>query len=253
MAGLLLLSTAPNWFSVNTRRSHGFDGDCLVIDDTAVADVTYRLTIEEIGDKVYARETQPGEKLPRACFNRHIMRQGHFCLGLGYGSIVQDAETAKLWWESLTEFLKLQGIATSTGRWPRNIELDHGEAGLYHRRALDAAAALGISEDYELALLGGPSWITDRWRLTPDGKRLRNLRAPCPRGCTKRGRARLRIDCCNGSAVVSLITNERHREVALKRFWQEVEAAGDIECCGTMISCPLKKQHGGADARSISW
>lgn len=237
----LLLDSLPNWFSVNRHFAHSVEGSCLVIDDMAVADVTYSITIEEIGSKVYARETVLGTLLPRACYNRHIMDRGHFCLGLGYGSIVRDAETAKLWWESLSEFLRIQEIATSTGRWPRHMELDHGIAGQYHRDALDAAARLGCSEDYELALLGQRSWITDpRTKLTGDGSRLLNGRSPCPRGCVRNGRPVLRRDCCDGPAVVSLIVNERKRAAALTEFWNGVRADPSMTCCGTMVSCPLR-------------
>jgi len=241
----LLLDNLPNWFNVTQHFAHSVEGDCLVIDDTAVTNVTYSITIEEIGSKIYPRETVLGTMLPRGCYNRHIMEQGHFCLGLGYGSVVRDGETAKLWWASLAEFLRIQGIATSTGRWPRHIELDHGVAGQYHRDALDAAARLDCSEEYELALLGRPSWITDtRNRLTDDDSRLLNGRSPCPRGCVQNGRRLLRRDCCDGPAVVALIVNERKRAAALDQFWTEVRADKSVTCCGTMISCPLRDHRG---------
>lgn len=239
----LLLDNLPNWFNVTQHFAHSVEGSCLVIDDTAVANVTYSITIEEVGSRIYPRETVPGTMLPRACYNRHIMAEGHFCLGLGYGSIVSDADTAKLWWASLAEFLRIQGIATSTGRWPRHIELDHGIAGQYHRDALDAATRLGCSEEYELALLGKQSWITDpKNKLTKDGSRLLISRSACPRGCVRKGRPVLRADCCDGRAVVSLIVNERKRAAALDEFWDEVRADPNMTCCGTMISCPLRDQ-----------
>ena len=237
----LLVDTVPNWFSIQQRSAHAFEGNSLVLDDTAVSDVTYDITIEEIHSKVYARETSVCTLLPKACYNRHIMAQGHFCLGLGYGSLVEDIDTAGLWWASLAEFLRIQGVATATGRWPRHIELDHGVAGRYHQLALAAAARLGCSEDYELALLGEASWITDAGvKLTKDRSRLLNLRSPCPRGCKRRGRLVLRADCCDRGAMVALLGNERRRAMALEEFWEAVKADPRSECCGTMRSCPLR-------------
>lgn len=236
-----LLDTLPNWFSVTKRFVHSVEGDCLVVDDSSVADASYALTVEEIADKVYAREAMPGTRLPAMCFDRHIMDMGHFCLGLGYGSIVKDVDTARHWWESLEEFLRLQGVASSSGRWPRHIELDHGMAGIYHRRAIDAAAKLDCSDDYELALLGRPSWIGDSANLlTADGKRLVNVRSPCPRGCLRNRRPVLRADCCDPDAVAALIANERMRQIALAEFWASIKNDRNAVCCGTMTSCPLR-------------
>lgn len=238
----LLLETVPNWFSVTKRLAHSVEGECLVIDNAAIADVTYAITVEEIGGAVYPRETAPGTLLPAACFNRHIMSEGHFCLGLGYGTIVRDRDTARLWWESLSEFLRIQGVAASSRRWPRHIELDHGRAGEYHRRALESAGKLGCSEEYELALLGQPSWITNPGHhLTADGRRLVNGRSPCPRGCRKNGRPVLRSGCCDPDAVAGLIRNERLRQAALEEFWKAVRNDETAVCCGTMISCPLRR------------
>ena len=93
----LLLNNVPKWFSVNRHFAHSVEGICFVIDGRAVADGTYSIPIEDIGSKVYApRDRAWGDA------SAHLLRPpyygpSHFCRGLGYGSIVRDAETAKLW------------------------------------------------------------------------------------------------------------------------------------------------------------
>lgn len=238
----LLLATKPIWFETKSLMARRIDGVCSIDDDTSVSEVRYALTIEALDDQVYAREEVPGSTLPSACYDRHIMRGGYFCLGLDYGDYIQDEQAAGIWWASLEAYLKLQGVASATSRWPRSIEIDHGVAGRYHRKAIDAAAALGIADEYHEALLGEDSWITDRWiKADPTGSRLINGRAACPRGCLKKkGRRRLRCECCGGAELVSLIHNERSREKAIKKFWQEIRADKTFVCCGTMANCPLR-------------
>lgn len=234
------METAPNWFSVTGRGSGVVDGVCHVIDDTATTEDDYSITIKMLGCEVYARETNLGEKLPKVCYDRHIMPDGWFCIGLDAGSSVTSEKGARDWWSNLLQFLILQGVAATTGRWPRAMELDHGQAGLYHQAALEAAKKLGISEEYELALLGQKSWMTSM--LNCEGNRLMNGRAPCPMGCTRKGRRILRSDCCSRSIVLDLVTNERLRAYALAKFWEKERKDKDLVCCGTMISCPLRAQ-----------
>lgn len=234
----LLMGVAPNWFSVISRGADIVDGVCSVVDDTATSDREYSITIKMVGEDVYARETVVGEKLPMFCYDRHIMTGGWFCIGLEAGSSVTTAAGARDWWSNLSEFLRLQAVAKATGRWPRAMEFDHGQAGYFHKSALDAAAKLNISEDYELALLGKKSWITTI--LSQDGKRLMNGRSPCPVGCVRKGRRLLRNECCSTETVLELVRNERLRAAALVRFWESIRKDAAMVCCGTMINCPLK-------------
>ncbi len=234
------MDAAPNWFSVSSRGPTLVEGVCTVIDDTATSDEDYSITIESVAGEVYARETKPGEKLPLACFNRHIMPGGLFCVGLNAGRSVRTAKDARDWWSNLSQFLRLQGVASATKRWPRGMELDHGAAGNHHKAALDAAAKLGVAEEYELALLGQKSWITSM--LSRDGKRIINGRAPCPVGCTHKGRRRLRCECCAAPVVLDLLQSERRRSVALAKFWEGLRSAESMVCCQTMIDCPLKNR-----------
>ncbi len=233
------MEAAPNWFSKIAIEAAVVEGECTIIDSSATSDRIYAIRIEESGGHIFVREAVPGTKLPRVCYDRHIQPGGYFCLGLNAGRLVQDFTTAKNWWSSLSEFLRIQAVAAATGRWPRTMELDHGEAGEHHQRALSAAAALRVSEEYELALIGQPSWTTRL--LSWDGKRLLNGRAPCPVGCTDRsGRPVLRCDCCSKDSLLELLLSERNRAAALKRFWESVRKDKEAVCCRTMIDCPIR-------------
>lgn len=233
------MEAAPNWFSKISVETAIVEGECTIIDSSATSDRIYAIRIEESGGYIFARETVPGTKLPRVCYDRHIQPGGYFCLGLNAGRLVQDAAMAKNWWSNLSEFLRIQAVATGTGRWPRTMELDHGEAGEHHQRALTAAAALGVSEEYELALIGQPSWTTKL--LSRNGERVLNSRAPCPVGCTDRkGRSLLRCECCSKRTLMELLRSERKRGVALRQFWESVRKDKDMVCCRTMIDCPIR-------------
>src|SRR5699024_8288068 len=97
----LLLATKPIWFETKSTMTRRIDGVCTIDDDTSVSEARYLLTIEALEDQVYAREEVPGSKLPSACYDRHIMRGGYFCLGLDYGDYIQDEQAAGIWWASL--------------------------------------------------------------------------------------------------------------------------------------------------------
>lgn len=232
------METRPNWFGVTDRTDTHVDGVCTVIDDSATSDREYAIKITASGDDVYARETTPGERLPAFCYDRHIMQSGYFCLGLNAGSMVVDSRSARHWWKHLEQFLKLQAVASSTGLWPRAMEFDHGQAGYYHQQAIEAAAKLGVSEAYELFLLGKPSWIASL--LDPKGRRVRNGWLPCPIGCKRNGRKIRRSECCQKDSLLALLQNERQRKISLSLFWEGVRNNPEVVCCGTMRNCPLR-------------
>jgi hypothetical protein len=241
----LLMEAAPNWFSKISVEATVVEGECTIIDSSATADRVYAVRIEESGGHIYVRESVPGTRLPSVCYDRHIQPGGYFCLGLDAGRLVEVATSARNWWSSLSEYLRIQAVAAATGRWPRTMELDHGDAGYHHQKALAAAATLGVSEEYELGLIGEPSW-TNRL-LSRDGKRVLNGRAPCPVGCVdKKGRAILRCDCCSKDSFMELLRSERKRGVTLKKFWEGVRKDKDMVCCQTMIDCPIRDRVTGS-------
>jgi len=239
---LELLKVVPGWFTISRTTRDQVSGVAAIGSDTTVTEKAYDLTILRQGEAVLVRETVPGASLPKVCFDRHIVSDSTFCLGLGMTNSVKDRRSAEVWWASLREYLLIQDVATRTGQWPRLIELDHGMAGIYQQEAIDAAERAGLTEDYRQVLLGESSWINDgRIQVSKDGAHLLNGRLPCPVGCTgRRGRPRLRAECCNRDDITSLVRNEHLRAKELERFWTQLKERPDFKCCGTMTTCPLR-------------
>src|SRR5690606_25607392 len=113
----------------------------------------------------------------------------------------------------LKKFIHLQRVARRTRMWPPRQGLSHGEAGKHQLAAQEAAAALGIDEQYFEMLEGEPKWFSASFpRVARCGTRLVNGRLPCPMGCTKKGRPILRIDCHHKEMVAKLVREERWRK-----------------------------------------
>lgn len=188
------------------------------------------------------REEMPGTKFPARCPERHIQQDQTFCLGIHNLAVTSD-ETAMQWWEQLRQFIYCQSTAEKTGIWPPAHSLDHGEAGIFHEKAILAARELGIVDEYTAAYIGEPSWITD-----PDlrffdktGKPI-NGRAPCPMGCRHQSRRRwpvLRKDCKRRTLVLELVQSEQKRKACLAEYWAKARANGEV-CCGRMRNCGLR-------------
>ncbi|MGN6424294.1 MAG: E2 domain-associated cysteine-rich protein [Asticcacaulis sp.] len=120
---------------------------------------------------------------------------------------------------------------------------DHGEGGQFQEAAIELANELEVSEDYERAYEGLPSWITDSslHLLHRDGRPI-NGRLPCPRGChwkRRPSRPILRTDCKLRAKLDRLVLLERKRRLALEKFWTGIKQ-NKVRCCGTMRDCPLK-------------
>lgn len=239
-AVLHLTENRPAWFSIEESNRELIVGRAHV-PRTPWAKDGLHLHIAGFRDP-RAREKTPGTNLPARCAERHIQGDRTFCVGL-HAIDVDSASRAHQWWSRLEQFITCQGVAELTRVWPVRQALDHGDAGKHHERALALAREAGISEEYELARLGEPSWITDR-KLHIFGKKGRpiNGRALCPRGCTKRARGRivrtLRVDCDKRQLLVDLTYAEELRRRALTQYWQSVIASGE-KCCRTMRGCPL--------------
>ncbi len=198
----------------------------------------YDLSVREIAGELVVRENASEPLLPQQCPERHINRDGSFCLGLHAGESVCDKVTAGQWWDKLQVFLICQETANETGDWPTYAELSHGLAGEYQRQAEMLAEELGLIEEYQDAIQGSAGWIADMARqVKPSTLRLRNGRAPCTCGrIDRRGRALLRRDCWNAQ-LDCLAVLEFQRRQAIDQFWASFE--GIEQCCATMRNCPL--------------
>jgi hypothetical protein len=234
-----LAETVPDWFAIQNVGGN-LIGDALPR-DTIWETSGIGLRIFPKPDRLGAAEVTPGTRLPVRCAERHIQADQTFCLGLD-ALPVETREDAEIWWAHMEQWLQVQSIAAQTGRWPAHHALDHGHAGELQRAAQNLAAELDLTEEYERAHAGKPSWITDSTLgiAFDDGKPM-NGRMACPEGCTngRRRRPVLRRKCKKREGIARLVTLERERRRALDLFWAS-ERLSVRGCCGTMLSCPLR-------------
>ena len=244
-----LADSCPAWFSIEKSNRELIVGRAHVLRTPWAEDGLYLRIAGHHDPRV--SEVNPGTNLPVRCAERHIQGDKTFCVGLHILQ-VNSQDTARQWWVRLEQFLICQGVAEQTRIWPVKQALDHGDAGKYHERALALARAANISEEYDLARLGEPSWITDRKRHMFGKKgELINSRALCPRGCKRRVRGRtvrtLRADCDKRQTLVDLVIAEQLRQKALKEYWRDVVASSH-KCCRTMRECPLSGREDSASS-----
>lgn len=233
----LAVAARPAWFTVAATDPGRIRGTASLGARSAVGEEPIGLDVSMEASGVRVRETVPGTRFPARCYERHIEDGGWFCLGLSSGWTVEDAQTARDWWSTLGDFLRLQRVAARTRLWPDHNALSHGEAGQHHRNALALAAEIGLLEEYECHVGGDATVVSALYgRLARDGKRVLNGRAPCPCGRRRRGKPVLRRNCPRRDLVERLLAAERRRAAELKKFWTALRG---MSCCGTMKSCPL--------------
>jgi hypothetical protein len=234
----LLKSHLPDWAAVKSRSQF------IVIEAKVPRpmggfwnSVTIEISTSANG-KLQAREF-PANQWPTFCPQRHINHEGHFCLGLSEVPTVTNAATASRWWQILQEHLGLQFTADATRTWPPHLEWDHGEAGATQVEMESLATKNGMAQDVTDAHFYRVGWLAakDLPRLTKAKDRLVKGRAPCPKGCQKRGHPILRRKCSKREAVFQLVKLEWQKRKQATDFWKEVEGQ---PCCGRMKNCPLK-------------
>lgn len=200
----------------------------------------YHLVVAAQGSHVSVKEVTGAQLLPASCPDRHINQDGAFCLGLRADHLVDDATTARQWWEKLSVFLTCQETAHETRAWPEYAQISHGnEAAGIQLEAEDLARELGLYDEYENAILGRGGLIAFvAERVDLQTMHPRNGRATCVCGRTdKRGRPILRRQCWKAD-LKCLPVLERRRQREVKKFWA---AFKDMPCCGTMDGCPLRR------------
>lgn len=209
----------------------------------------YSLTLAAGGGQVSAKERHP-LRLPASCPERHINKDGTFCLTWQRGEplLVRNAEEAQTWWATLLQFLRKQEIAAQRKRWPGKAWA-HGEAALYQHLAEESAAALGprFVSALEAGRLNvrkkpGPS---GRFLQLRDGeRRLYSVWEKFRRVATQGqsclcGRRHVQLRECGAHAsnaadlVFALIDWKR----AERDFWKGYRG---VSCCETMADCPLQ-------------
>jgi hypothetical protein len=250
----LLGASAPNFGITLLSR----DADVATFDVPAAGPSgrtrVFRITVSGAAASS-AREV--ADALPDFCPERHINRDGSFCLGWGHDAApqVMDAESAEAWWGLVLEFLRLQMRAERARRWT-GPQWAHGSAAVHQAAAEKGAAALGhdvlddlrqrrirVSSARSRGVSGAAMLrVTRRGELWfsvwVDKQRVVNKQQPCvcDKGSIRRHR-RLRSCGDHAQQAYVLAASLLLWDQAEKRFW---EACKDAQCCGTMADCPLR-------------
>jgi hypothetical protein len=213
--------------------------------------VEYRLKAHVVGDHASAREAEP-RLLPSFCPNRHINSDGTFCMN--WQRVDQISITtldgATRWWETLTQFLRLQYRAARLRSWPDEEQWAHGAAAAHQLNAQESAEILGgrflcdlrdsrLSVDERhvgtngaiINVLRDKSRIYAVWR---NHDRVVNLRAVCV--CDGKPRKVVKACSDHAQAAVTLATSLSEWAREEDAFWASFRGRA---CCGTLKTCPL--------------
>lgn len=177
----------------------------------------FALQIEDVGGSLTVRECA-ARRLPWSCFERHLLREGYFCLGRDeswlYPRTVADART---WWRMVRGYLYCQLDAELLGVWTAPTSWAHGAGAgaqqLLERLELQRPGLVGaVRAEFENRCVESqPVCLFDARRAAAQTTVVRDLR--------------------------SLIASKQPLE---ERFWanQPVE----LRCCNTMKHCGLVRE-----------
>ena len=218
---------------------------------------SYAITAKLVGNGIVtAQETVPCE-LPASCPERHINRNGTFCLGWDEVDRIEvtDRDAAWRWWATLVGFLKLQARAKRLRRWPSRKVWAHGDAARHQQTAMQAAAVLGAPfiddvEEGRLRIVQLPGKGNEPvLRVLRDGRRLYevwlkprrvvNLRGPCVCSAGQGTRPAVLKTCGkrkHAEAAAGLAVALQQWVAVERAFWNSLK---NQKCCGTMDDCPL--------------
>lgn len=253
----IIASCAAEFGAIETARSR-FEMDVRL--PVPLADGrshTYSLVIEVFRGIATAREEKP-LLLPAFCPERHINRDGTFCLFWRAVDdiIIDSVSAARTWWETLIRFLQQQVRAARLRQWPDSKARAHGEKAAVHQLSAERAAdRLGEPFPDDLAdgrltvevsnssahgptvrLFRDASRLYSVWRRD---RRVVNQRRPClcPMGAQRRP---VVLKSCgeHGRAASDLAIELLSMAQEERRFWKNFDGA---KCCGTMDGCPLAK------------
>ena len=237
-----------------TELTHGKDAALYQVEVVlpSTATVQYRLQVIALRKGRVAVKENPVAKLPRCCPDRHINRDGTFCLNWDEANPlpIVDEASAKRWWGYLVEFLRCQEVASALRKWvcPGYA---HGDAAKYQREAERAAAKLGprvssLVEEGRLLARRRESHGRARIELLKDGNVLARVsqrsgflsdrQIPCV--CSEQD-TRPISECGEHAAdLQSLVTALYEWRVSEQRFVRELSRSG-VSCCRTLDQCSL--------------
>lgn len=201
---------------------------------------------------VEVREQVTRRRYPKACYDRHIMSDGTFCLAYHADTDIRviSAASAAGWWAALVKFVLLQETAEATGEWPAAQEIDHGVSGAnLQMRSEAAASAIGPSiaeivrsKNYRITATehGKRRHLTlfidgEIAARCEDGGRLLGIDRPCLCGSSQH------LVSCGSHAKIAkqLLSLLAARERFRRRFFEQAIESGQ-KCCGSLRNCGLR-------------
>ncbi len=259
----LLLDNIPAW--VKLEEYQGARARITASLPSAASDLGRQFQLELAkSDKggVQVKELPVSRALPSFCLERHINGDGTFCIYFGSEAALDDADAAISWWGCLEVFLSNQIYAEKRAVWPLERGLSHGDAAK-EQLAMEALVESlpGWKDEILKALFRGKGWLAGKLpRASKSLDRVLNVRAPCPRGCTRKHKLLRKQSCevvtCNPGCVRRHVPLVRascpHRSVVEELVLREyrrrrIEAEiidhliqQGLRCCGTMRICPVR-------------
>jgi len=258
-----LYATHPKWVTVLKKRRKQFHIKASAQRPSGAQGTEYSLVIEsQKDDRVAVSENAKQPRLPKCCVERHINPNATFCLHLNSTKPIQNEQEGRFWWSSLGIYLNHQDYATERRVWPMRAQLSHGETAAFLQLEMEAIAdAFGWKEEVLSSIFRHKGWLNGTLRRTTKDKLgLVNVRAPCPRqctrkhypyrkkscdrtqcidGCRKEHKLIVRADCPHRSEVEKLVLLEHRRRKQEEAFIRDIVENG-VTCCGTMDHCPLR-------------
>ncbi len=237
-------------FEINTSDRGFFS---LKVSDLSGKRKLFSLEVVQDGESLKVREIN--NQFPDFCPNRHINRNGYFCLGLD-----EDLKELSIdeWFVIVKDFLKAQLIVEKRRSWPKAFkEWSHGHAAIYQRKVEEILgglniSSLGMSID-KLSIVEKESKAFPKESffhlyhesdliLTSFEDRVHNKRQSCI--CEKYGiRMHKTMGQCPNNCAKKLFDIaffERKRILEEEKLWKVIKGHDDIKCCNTLNNCGLK-------------
>lgn len=216
--------------------------------------LNYSLVLQQQNTTVSVREKSPNY-LPSFCPERHINRDGTFCLNYSEANVltISNESSAVKWLETLYKFLILQERARTKRKWPNQRVWAHGEAAHYQLRAFKAATSLNTSiaeataenlvtiarkRSIGRSILEVRSSDIPVYRVWEFKGRVINQKQSCFCGTSGNKRPKKLRNCGSHSKnAYDLAMALRDWENAEAQYWREMKGSS---CCETCDVCPLK-------------
>lgn len=215
-----LIAAAPSWVmayrSLPTPRYPGPRLDAQARARLASGrHVTFMLELTVVGDPATVRVTESEPRhVPEFCPDRHVYRNGSFCLGRTLIEAPTTIDRARGWWRLLGGYLELQVSAALLGEWDETHAWPHGRGAhtLARAEAIEASLPAAVVEVVRAGAVPAASHA-------------------CPCGG---GRAAGR---CHLPVINDLIALRDRARVEDDAYWN---AHAGTRCCGTLKNCRLR-------------